>query len=126
MFERLKQWSRFIRRDTTALYFAARDPRTPWYAKAVAACVVGYALSPIDLIPDFIPVIGYLDDIVLVPVGLWLALRLVPTDVMEESRSRAAQIGDRPSSRIAAIVVVLVWVGAAAMAGWIGYNAIAG
>ena len=126
MFERLRQWSRIIRRDTTALYFATRDPRTPWYAKAVAGCVVGYALSPIDLIPDFIPFIGYLDDIVLVPVGLWLALRLVPIDVMEESRSRAAQIGDRPSSRIAAIVVVLVWVGAAAMAGWIGYNAIAG
>ena len=76
--ERLRQWARAVKRDVLVLYLAARDPRVPWYAKVVAACVVAYALSPIDLIPDFIPVLGYLDDVIIVPLGIILAMRLIP------------------------------------------------
>ena len=103
-----------------------RDPRTPWYAKTLAAGVVGYALSPIDLIPDFIPVLGYLDDLILVPAGIWLVIRLVPPAVMDENRIwAAAQMElDRPVSKTAAAVVVLVWIGMAALfVGW-GYSAL--
>src|SRR5512145_2166648 len=77
-FERLRQWARTVRREVLMLYLAARDPRVPWYAKVVAACVAAYALSPIDLIPDFIPVLGYLDDVIIVPLGIVLAMRLIP------------------------------------------------
>src|SRR3546814_19345602 len=84
IFDRLRHWARTIRRDVVALYLAARDPRVPWYAKALAACVAAYALSPIDLIPDFIPVLGYLDDVILVPLGILLAVRHVPAHVMAE------------------------------------------
>jgi len=80
-------------REVRVLYYVARDPRTPWYAKALAGAVVAYALSPIDLIPDFIPVLGYLDDAVLVPLGIWLAFRLVPAEVLAEARTRAAAAG---------------------------------
>lgn len=106
-----------LRREVLALYLAARHPRTPWYAKALVACVAAYALSPIDLIPDIVPVLGYLDDLVIVPLGIALALRLVPADVMEECRSRAAEAFacGRPVSRLAATVIILLWVGAAAL-----------
>jgi len=85
--ERVRSW----KREGYALYYAARDPRTPWLVKLVAGAVVAYALSPIDLIPDFIPVIGYLDDLLLLPLGIWLALRLIPRPVMEDARRRAAE-----------------------------------
>ena len=88
--ERLKDWARAIRRDVIALWLAVRDPRVPWYAKAVAAAVAAYALSPIDLIPDFIPVLGYLDDLLIVPLGIMAAVRLIPTPVMSELREKAA------------------------------------
>jgi uncharacterized membrane protein YkvA (DUF1232 family) len=87
--ERMRQWARTLRRDVLALYLAARDPRVPWYAKAVAACVAVYALSPIDLIPDFIPILGYLDDLVLVPLGIWVAIRLIPPSLLTEHRQAA-------------------------------------
>ena len=119
---RLKAWARSIRRDVHALYLASRDPRVPWYAKALALVVAGYALSPIDLIPDFIPVLGYLDDVILVPAGIWLVVRLIPPHVMAEHRERAAAAQDRPVSRTAAIVVVAVWVILAAICGWLGYR----
>ena len=112
MFDRLRRWARAIKRDVVALYFAARDPRVPWYAKAVAACVAAYALSPIDLIPDFIPVLGYLDDLVIVPLGILLAVRLIPADVLVELRDEAEKRTARPTSRIAAIVIVAVWLSA--------------
>lgn len=89
IFDRLRHWARTIKRDVVALYLAARDPRVPWYAKAVAACVAAYALSPIDLIPDFIPVLGYLDDVIIVPLGILLTVRLVPAHVMAELRGEA-------------------------------------
>lgn len=112
MFDLLRRWARAIKRDVVALYFAARDPRVPWYAKAVAACVAAYALSPIDLIPDFIPVLGYLDDLIILPLGILLAVRLVPPDVMAELRGEADQRAARPTKRIAAIVIVTAWLSA--------------
>ena len=87
---RLRDWARALKLELRALYFVVRDPRTPWYAKALAGAVLAYALSPIDLIPDFIPVLGYLDDVILVPLGIWLALKLVPGEVLAEARARAA------------------------------------
>ena len=94
-----------------------RDPRTPWYAKLCAACVVAYAFSPIDLIPDFIPVLGYLDDVIVVPLGIVLALKLIPADVMAECRARAE--ANRPASKprdyVGAAVIVLIWLAAAAL-----------
>jgi uncharacterized membrane protein YkvA (DUF1232 family) len=101
-----------LKAETYALVLAYRDPRTPWYAKVWAALVVGYAFSPVDLIPDFIPVLGYLDDLVLIPLGVALALRMIPPDVMAESRAHAAEViaGGRPVSRAAAAVIILIWI----------------
>src|ERR1022692_1161944 len=99
----LKDWARAMKRDVHALYLASRDPRVPWYAKALALVVAGYALSPIDLIPDFIPVLGYLDDVILVPLGVLLVIRLIPPEVMAEHRDLAAAAQERPVSRGAAV-----------------------
>src|SRR5678816_2616970 len=107
---KLKDWSRSIKRDVIAIYLAARHPRTPWYAKALAVCVAGYALSPIDLIPDFIPVIGYLDDLVIVPLGILAVVKMIPPEVMAESRTAAALTAERPVSRTAAVVIVFIWI----------------
>jgi uncharacterized membrane protein YkvA (DUF1232 family) len=115
---RIREWARAIRRDVHALSLAARDPRTPWYAKAFALAIAAYALSPIDLIPDFIPVLGYLDELVLLPLAILLAVRLVPPAVMAEHRAAAAQAASRPVSRAGAAVVVALWVGAAALLLW--------
>ena len=123
MWSRVGQWAQIVKRDTVCLYLAARDPRTPWYAKAIASLVVAYALSPIDLIPDFIPIIGYLDDILLVPMGLWIALRMVPDDVIEDCRVQATKLTERPISRTAALIIVIIWMGTAAAIGWIIYEA---
>ncbi|MER8575921.1 YkvA family protein [Mesorhizobium sp. M1338] len=122
----LNQWARTIKRDVHALYLAARDPRTPWYAKALAVCVAGYALSPIDLIPDFIPVIGYLDDAILVPLGILAVVKMIPPEVMAEHREAAALAADRPVSRIAAVIIACIWVASASLAGWLGYRYFAG
>jgi uncharacterized membrane protein YkvA (DUF1232 family) len=106
-----KSRARQLQSETYALYLAYRDPRTPWDARLFAALVVGYAFSPIDLIPDFIPVLGYLDDLVIVPLGVLLARRMIPPDVWAESRERAREVmmEGRPVSRWAAVVVVLIW-----------------
>lgn len=106
-----RAWARRIKRDLFALYLAYRDPRTPWYARLVAACVVAYAFSPLDLIPDFIPILGYLDDLILVPLGILLAIRLMPPAVMADCRAAAqAQMhGDKPVHWIAAGVIVVLW-----------------
>ncbi|THF60112.1 DUF1232 domain-containing protein [Mesorhizobium composti] len=118
----LKSWARSVKRDVHAIYLAARDPRTPWYAKALALFVAGYALSPIDLIPDFIPVLGYLDDAIIVPLGVLLVIRMIPPDVMAEKRVEAAVALDRPVSRTAATVIVALWIAAVALAAWGGYR----
>jgi len=89
MLSRIKTWARGLNRDGHAIYLASRDPRVPWYAKVLAIAVAAYALSPIDLIPDFIPVVGYLDDLVIVPVGIWLVVSLIPDEVMVECRTKA-------------------------------------
>ena len=122
MARKLKDTARAIKRDVHAIYLAARDPRVPWYAKALALCVAGYALSPIDLIPDFIPVIGYLDDLVIVPLGILAVVKLIPPEVMAEHRATAAIAADRPISRIAAVIIVLIWVASIALVGWLGYR----
>jgi uncharacterized membrane protein YkvA (DUF1232 family) len=109
MLARLKIWGRIMKRDVIALYLAARDPRVPWYAKTLALVVAGYALSPIDLIPDFVPVLGYLDDLLLVPLGILLAIRLIPADLVAELRLAAESLRDRPASNMAAAVIVLLW-----------------
>jgi len=108
---RLRDWARSLKGDVHALWIAARDPRTPWYAKALALAVAAYALSPIDLIPDFIPVIGYLDDAIVVPLGILLVVRMIPPALMQEFRQQAAA-RSRPVSRWAAAVFILVWVAA--------------
>jgi len=116
---RLKQAVRALERDVHALYLAARDPRVPWYAKAVALAVAAYALSPIDLIPDFVPVLGFLDDLVIVPLGIMLAIRLIPPSIMAEHRAAAAVALARPRSRLAAAAIVLLWLLAAGLLAWL-------
>lgn len=117
MIARWKQRARGIRRDTYALYLACRDPRVPWYAKVLAGAILTYALSPIDLIPDFIPVLGYLDDLIIIPGGLVLVRRMIPTAVLAEHQATAAQTFDSraPSSVAGAVVVVSIWVLALAL-----------
>jgi uncharacterized membrane protein YkvA (DUF1232 family) len=119
MADRLKDWARAIKRDIHALYLASRDPRVPWYAKAVAVVVVGYALSPIDLIPDFIPVLGYLDDLILLPLGILLVIRLIPPAIMAEHRAAAVAARDYPVNRLAAVVIVCLWAAAVVATGWL-------
>jgi uncharacterized membrane protein YkvA (DUF1232 family) len=109
--EQLRRRARQIKRDVDALYLAARDPRVPWYAKAVAIAVAAYVLSPIDLIPDFIPVVGYLDDLVIVPFGILLAVKLVPDDLMAEFRASAVSAeGERILGKLGAAIIVLLWI----------------
>ncbi|MBV8271839.1 MAG: DUF1275 domain-containing transporter [Cupriavidus sp.] len=106
---RARRWAGTVKADVHAIWLAARDSRTPWYAKALALVVAAYALSPIDLIPDFIPVLGYLDDVVLVPLGVLLVIRLIPAEVMEEHRAAARSAARRPISRAAAVVIIVIW-----------------
>lgn len=110
LLSRTKHWARTIKRDMHALWLAARDPRTPWYAKLLALAVAAYALSPIDLIPDFIPLVGYLDDVVMVPLGVLLVVRLIPPQLMDEYRASAAAAASRPVSQVAAGVFVTIWI----------------
>lgn len=118
--ERMKAWARIIRRDIATLWLAVRHPDVPWYAKAVAAATVAYALSPIDLIPDFVPVLGYLDDLLIVPAGILLAIRLIPADTLAELRSQAETTGRLPASRAGLMSIVVIWlVAATALALWV-------
>ncbi len=118
MLSSFKRWARSLKRDVIALWIAARDLRTPWHAKALAVAVAAYALSPIDLIPDFIPVIGYLDDLLIVPIGIALTVRLIPPELMAEFRRKAAEQASRPQSRIAAAMIVAIWLIALAAFGF--------
>ena len=111
---RVRSWARGITRDVVALWLAARDPRVRWAPKVLAAGVAAYALSPIDLVPDFIPVLGYLDDLLIVPLGIWAVVKLIPPELMAEFRQAAAD-EQRPRSRGAAIVIVVVWLVCAAL-----------
>jgi uncharacterized membrane protein YkvA (DUF1232 family) len=109
---RWKERATALKHEVYALYLAYKDPRVPWYAKLLAACIVAYAFSPIDLIPDFIPVLGYLDDLLLLPIGIYFVLKMIPDDVMAECREKARALSDekRPCSRLAAAVIVALWI----------------
>ena len=109
--ETWKQRVRQLKKETYAIYFACKDPRVPWYARVFAGFVVAYAFSPIDLIPDVIPILGYLDDLVLVPLGIILVLKMIPPGVLAECREKAeaAMNQGKPTSRIAAIAIVTIW-----------------
>jgi uncharacterized membrane protein YkvA (DUF1232 family) len=120
--DRLQAWAQEIKRDVHALYLASRDPRVPWYAKATAIAVAAYAMSPIDLIPDFIPVLGYIDDLVIVPLGILLAVRLVPGDLMAEFRASVVGAdGERVLGKFGARIIIFLWVlGIALGTLWVG------
>ncbi len=123
--DNLKAWAKRIKRDGVTLWFAGKNPKTPWYAKALVMVVVAYALSPIDLIPDFIPVLGYVDDVLLPPGLIWLAIRLLPSDVLAECRGQADEWmqtkGSKPSSRVGAVLIVVLWLAiGAAIWFWLG------
>jgi uncharacterized membrane protein YkvA (DUF1232 family) len=124
MLQALRARARGLKAETLALYLAARDPRTPWTAKLLVGLVVAYALSPVDLIPDFVPVLGYLDDLILVPLGLALAIRLIPRQVLAECRSRAAaRFRDgAPVSRVAGAAIIVIWVTVAVLCAAWGYG----
>lgn len=112
-----KAWAKSIKRDVVALWIAARDPRVPWYAKAAAAGVAAYALSPIDLIPDFVPVLGYLDDLIIVRVGILLVVKLVPAALMVEFRA-AAVLREKPVSRVGLAFIMLIWLSCLGLIIW--------
>lgn len=109
--QKLKQQAKRLKIELYALYLACRDPRVPWYARVLAICVVGYAFSPIDLIPDFIPILGYLDDLIIVPLGIVLVVKMIPVAVMVECRAKAqsATPGNKPKNWIAAGIILIVW-----------------
>ncbi len=120
----MRTWAKALKRDVMTLWFALRHPQTPWYARGFAVILTAYALSPIDLIPDFIPVLGYLDDLIIVPAGVWLLLRMVPNQVLVDSRAQADQWflrgQEKPVSLLGLTIVVTVWCGAA----WAIYRAV--
>ena len=124
LLKRFKQRVRHLKAETFALYLAARHPSTPWYAKMLVAFIVAYALSPIDLIPDFIPVLGYLDDLILIPIGIALAIKLVPPAVLTECRARSqeALVNGKPVSRIAGAAIIMLWLILAALGIVWGYE----
>jgi uncharacterized membrane protein YkvA (DUF1232 family) len=122
MLSHMKTWARRLNRDGHAIYLASRDPRVPWYVKFLAIAVAGYALSPIDLIPDFIPVVGYLDDLIIVPLGIWLVVWLIPEEIMLEYRAIANEADQRPVSRAGMAAIMMLWIFGASTLGWIGYK----
>lgn len=126
--DKWKAHARQLKTEVFTLFLAYKDPRTPWYAKIFTAVVVGYAFSPIDLIPDPIPILGYLDDLVLVPLGAYLAVKMIPAQVMEESREKAKDImaQGKPINKVAAVVIVLIWIGLAVLVGVIVYRWVKG
>ena len=116
----LRKWAKELKQQTLVVYFAARDPRTPWFVRLLAVLVAAYALSPIDLIPDFIPVLGYLDDLIILPLGVLLVLRLAPAEVMRSASEQAASAVDRPISQTMGAVIVAIWIVLAGVLGlWI-------
>jgi uncharacterized membrane protein YkvA (DUF1232 family) len=106
----LRRWARALKQQALVVYYAARDPRTPWPVRLFALAVAAYAFSPIDLIPDFIPVLGYVDDLILIPLGVALVVRWVPADVMADAKAKAHDTARRPTSRGMAVVIVAVWI----------------
>ncbi|TZF91265.1 YkvA family protein [Cognatilysobacter lacus] len=120
--ERLRGWARSLKRQTLVVWFAARDPRTPWPVRLFAMGIAAYALSPIDLIPDFIPVLGYLDDVIIVPLGIALVMCWLPAEVAAAAQLRASEAIDRPTSRGMAVVIVAIWIVVLAALGTWGWQ----
>jgi len=123
-----KRWAKTLKKRTLTLYVAYRDPRTPWYAKLLIAGVVAYAFSPIDLIPDFIPVLGYLDDLIIVPIGIAVALRMIPQEVLIDSQAKAELLASqgKPKNFVAAAIIVSIWLLIAGLGMWLIFRAIRG
>lgn len=124
MLSRFRRFARRLKHDSHAIYLASRDPRVPWYVKFLAIAVAAYALSPIDLIPDFIPIIGYFDDFIIVPLGIWLVISLIPDEIMVEYRAKASEAQLRPTSTAGMIAMILLWIVAASALAWVGYRSI--
>jgi uncharacterized membrane protein YkvA (DUF1232 family) len=122
MLQKLKTHARALKKEVLAVYLAARDPRTPWYAKGLVLLVVAYSLSPIDLIPDFIPILGYLDDLIIVPGGIWLAIRLIPPEVLSEARVAEAAGGAEGIGKIGALIIVFLWILALVLVIYLGFH----
>ena len=120
---RLREWARVIKRDVLTLYIAARDPRVPWPVKVAAMAIAAYALSPIDLIPDFIPVLGYLDEVIILPVAIALVIRMIPEPLMAEFREAALKRSQHPVSRVAAAAIIALWIAALGLCLWIFWPA---
>jgi uncharacterized membrane protein YkvA (DUF1232 family) len=122
MLSRFRRFARRLKHDSHAIYLASRDPRVPWYVKFLAIAVAMYALSPIDLIPDFIPVIGYFDDFVIVPLGIGLVIALIPDEIMAEYRAKASEAQLRPTSTAGMLAIILLWIIGASALAWVGYR----
>jgi uncharacterized membrane protein YkvA (DUF1232 family) len=122
IFARVRNWATAIKRDVHALYLASHDPRVPWHAKVLAACVAAYALSPIDLIPDFVPVLGHLDDLIIVPLGIILAVKLIPDHLMAEHRAAAAKAVGKPTSKSGAVAITVIWIAAILVTSWFAWR----
>jgi uncharacterized membrane protein YkvA (DUF1232 family) len=118
MLDKMKVWARALRRDVVAVWIAGRDPRVPWYAKGLALALAAYALSPIDLSPDFIPVLGYLDELIILPLGILFVIKLIPAGLMAEFRVEADRLAVKPRSIAAAAVIVAIWILAAGLLLW--------
>jgi uncharacterized membrane protein YkvA (DUF1232 family) len=121
---RIKAWAKSLKRDVMTLWFVLKHPQAPWYARALAALLTAYALSPIDLIPDFIPVLGYLDDLIIVPMGIWLLLKIIPAQVLDECRSQAdewfSQDKQKPRSWVGLTIILSLW----GLAAWLTYSTV--
>ena len=122
MRQRLRDWGRTLKCDVVAVWLASRDPRVPWYARVLAIAVAGYALSPIDLIPNFVPVLGYVDDAIVLPLGVLLMVRLIPREIMAEHRLSATRLADSPSSRTASVIIAVTWLSISAVSAWFAYR----
>jgi uncharacterized membrane protein YkvA (DUF1232 family) len=122
VFARLKRWSRNVRRDIYAVALIARDRRVPWYTKTLALLVAGYALSPLDVIPDFIPVIGFVDDVILVPLGILAVIKLVPPEILREHREHAERAIDVPRNRMGGNLLLCLWMAVAGFSAWLAWT----
>jgi uncharacterized membrane protein YkvA (DUF1232 family) len=122
MLQKLRDWGRSLKRDVVAIWLASRDPRVPWYTRVLALAVAGYAFSPIDLIPNFVPILGYVDDAIVLPLGVLLILRLIPREIMVEHRVSATRLADSPRSGTGSVIIAVIWLSITLVSAWFGYH----
>ena len=122
MLQKLRDWGKSLKCNLVAIWLASRDPRVPWYTRVLAIAVAGYAFSPIDLIPNFVPVLGYVDDAIILPLGVLLMLRLIPREIMAEHRVSAMRLADSPRSRTASVIIAAMWLSITVVSAWFGYR----